>query len=197
MAPRQLVRLKESRRPDSYDDQKSPAEIQQAEVVSADLEDLVHYVLSQLRQITGEANWFDPVQQSLKEILETRNTFPAECLATDAVGDCVYARQSAVGGVYQVTKVDPHDEATMPAVGIILSKTSDTDCVVQVAGLVEGVYGGMDIRKALYVDEDGGLTQVLPALVPGDRMFVQGMGMAVDEDALVLSPSASFARRRG
>lgn len=197
MAPRQLVRLKESRRPDSYDDQKSPAEIQQAELAASTLEELTHFVLSQIRQITGEDNWFDPVQQSIKEILESRNTFPAQCLATDSVGDCVFANAEAVGGVYQMTKVDPNDPDKMPAAGIIISKSSDTDCIIQVSGLVEGVYGGMDIRKTLYVDVDGGLTQVLPPLTPGDRMFVQAMGMAVDDNALVLTPSAMFARRRG
>ena len=196
MAPRQLVRLKESRRSDSYDDQKTPIEIQQAELVAFSLEELTHFVLSQIRQITGEDNWFDPVQQSIKEILESRNTFRANCLATDAVGDCMYSRVAAVGGIYQVTKVDPNDQNKMPAIGIIILKSSDTDCIVQTSGVVEDVYGGMDIRKTLYVDTDGGLTQALSPALPGDRMFVQAMGMAIDDAALVLAPSALFMRRR-
>ena len=197
MTPRQLVRLKESRQPDAYDDQKTPAEILQAEILASSLEELAHFMLSQIRQITGEDNWFDPVRQSIKSIIESQNTFPANCLATDAVGDCVYSNLDVVAGIYQVTKVDPNDETKMPAVGLIISKSTDTDCIVKMSGLVEGIYGAMDLRKTLYVDIDGGLTQALPLALPGDRMFIQAMGMAVDDGAFVLTPSATFARRRG
>lgn len=196
MAPRQLVRLKESRRPDSYDDQKTPAEIQQAELSASTLEELTHFVLSQIRQITGEANWFDPVQQSIKELLETRFTLPAECLATDAVGDAVYSRATD-GGIYRVTKCDPSDIDKMPCFGIIISKSGDTDCTLQFGGVVSGVYGGLDLRKPLYVDTDGGLTQTLPSLAVGQTMFVQAVGMAIDDSEFLLNPSPTFDRMRG
>lgn len=196
MAPRQLLRLKQSRKADTFDDQKTPAEIQNAEVASLTHEDLQEYVLSQIRQITGEDNWYDPVAISIKEFLESQYTLVAECLATDAVGDAVYAR-APDGGVYRVTKVDPSTISKMPAIGIIVAKASDTACTIQHGGIVSGIYGGLELRKPLYVDADGGLTQVLPVLAPGQRMFKQAMGMAIDDSEFLLTPSPDLFRMLG
>lgn len=196
MAPRQLVRLYESRKSESFDDQKTPDQIAASESLALTHQDFLEYVLSQIRQILGTDNWHDPVPVNLLDLFQNTNTVEAECLATDSVGDAVCARIED-GGLYRVFQCDPNDEAKMPAWGVIISKSSDTECRVQYGGIVDGLYGGLELRKTLFVDTDGGLTQDLPVVVPGDRMFVQAMGVALDDSVFLLNPTPTMFRRRG
>lgn len=64
----QRIRTTEVRKPDVFDDQKTPAEIDASETTSADFEDLTNFILSQIRQILGTANWHDAVPLSLSDI---------------------------------------------------------------------------------------------------------------------------------
>ena len=182
--------------PNSYRDNLTPAEIQDFANTASNLESFLEFILSQIKQITGEKEWSDPVITSLKDLVENRTLISAKCLNTDSVGDCVYARPLSSDNNYKVSKVNPDNVSKMPAVGMIVYKENN-NCKVQVSGVVKGIYGGMDIRKPLYVDKDGGLTQYLPPEIEGDRMFIQPMGMAISENSLVLSPSSFYARRRG
>ena len=70
MSPRQLLRLFESRRSESFDDQKTPTEIQSSETFSQNHQEFLEYVLSQIRQILGTANWHDPVSVDLASLLD-------------------------------------------------------------------------------------------------------------------------------
>lgn len=188
MSPKQLHRLFENRVPEAYDDQKTPTEIQSAETSSEHFQHVLVYVLSQIRQILGTTNWNDPVPVALANILTATSTFSAVCLATDAVGDCVYSVQN-----YEVTKCDPTDETTMPASGIIISKSSATDCVVQYTGVCSGVYGGLTIGEPLFIDTDSGLTQTLPT-TPAQPYLAQGMGIAIADSAFIVRPDIAMSR---
>jgi len=186
--PRQLIRLSESRESDDFDDQKTPTQIQSAETLSENHQQFLTFVLSQIRQILGTPNWNDPVPATLLDILIPENTFPAICLATDAVGDCVYPRADPLSGEYRVTKCDPYDLATLPAVGIISEKTSGTDCRVQYAGPLAGVYGGLDREYPVFLAADGGLTQDRP--LPGPNpVWVQFMGRVLGSEELMVAPN--------
>lgn len=62
MGKRQLIRLGESRKSDSFDDQKSAAQIAASELASLTHQDFLEYVLSQVKRIIyGEepGNWYD------------------------------------------------------------------------------------------------------------------------------------------
>ena len=60
--PRQKLRLVESRKSDSFDDQKSAAQIAASESLSANQQEFIDYLLSQVKRIIHgdeSGNWFD------------------------------------------------------------------------------------------------------------------------------------------
>lgn len=201
MSPRQLLRLFESRRSESFDDQKTPAEIAASETASDNHQEFLEFVLSQIRQILGTDNWHDAVPVNLAEILtdindstNAKEAFTADCLATDAVGDCVYCTDDPVGGIYQVTKCDPYVLATLPSVGIIRAKTSATRCEVQYSGEMAGVYGSLDRTRPLFIGFDGGLTQTLPA-PNGGPVWTQIMGKPLGQTIVLVRPNDLLTKR--
>lgn len=196
MAPRQLVRLKESRKSDTFNDQKTPSEILQAESVSTNHEEIFDYVISQLRQILGTNNWFDAVPTSLSDLVDYKNTFPANCLATDSIGDAVYSTANDIDGIYQVTKCDPANKLKMPCIGVIKSKSDDTNCRIQYNGLLAGIYGELTINKLLFVGLDGGLTHEPPSPLGHDYVLLQPIGTAITEDVILIQPSFTLLENR-
>jgi len=120
-------------------------------------------------------------------------TVTAYCLATDNVGDVVSPRDHELGGVMQVTKVDPTDIATMPAIGIILSKESNTQCTVLMQGVVP-VGNLVDTpplaNDRLFIGSDGRLTTVRP----NGPVFLQVFAVALWGDKLLVRPSFDLSR---
>lgn len=197
MSPRQLLRLFESRQSESFDDQKTPTEIQNSESTAQNHQEFLEYVLSQIRQVLGTDNWYDAAPTNLTDVvasLAAQYTFPADCLATDSVGDCVYATSSPIGGIYQVTKSNPYALETLPSVGIIRTKLTDTRCEVQFAGEMPGVYGSLDLAKPLFLGFDGGLTQILPA-PNGGPVWVQQMGKPLGDSVVLIRPVDLLTKR--
>lgn len=188
MSPKQLHRLFENRIPEVYDDQKTPTEIQNAEITSENFQQVLVFLISQIRQILGTSNWNDPVPVALNDILTSVSTFDAVCLSTDAIGDCVYSTQN-----YEVTQCNPLVEATMPASGIIIAKSDATHCTVQYSGVCTGVYGGLTVGEPLFIDSDGGLTQTLPSS-PAQLYLAQGMGVAIADSSFIVRPDISMSR---
>lgn len=123
-------------------------------------------------------------------ILDGRTLVYANCLLSDAVGNCVYITSDRSGGLYQVTTVDIEILVPNPAVGIIIEKTTDTDCVVQLHGILDGLFSGMTPNKVQWVDFSGSLTESLPSanLSPG-YVWTQSMGQAIADDVLMLNPN--------
>jgi hypothetical protein len=111
----------------------------------------------------------------------------AYCYATDAVGDVVYVMGNKVGEKYQVTKVDIDDIATMPSVGVIIEKPDASECVVQVAGVIRGVYTGLTPHKMMFVGTDSRLTETPTPRKPtsGERAH-QNMGYVLSNSELLL-----------
>lgn len=197
MSPRQLLRLFETRQSESFDDQKTPAEIQTSETVSQNHQEFLEYVLSQIRQMLGTANWHDAVPVNLASVVTTfaaQYTFLADCLVTDAVGDCVYTTANPVAGIYQVTKSDPYTLETLPSVGVIRTKLTTTRCEVQFAGEMPGVYGSLDLAKPLFLGFDGGLTQILPE-PNGGPVWIQQMGKPLGETIVLIRPVDLLTKR--
>lgn len=200
MTPRQLIRLFDSRKPEQFDDQKTPPEIAASESDAQNMQEFIQYVLAQIRQITGKPKWYDEVPDNLENLTVLTQApayLDANCLASDDVGDCVYATANAVGGIYQVTKVDPTVYATPAAFGVIQEKSSATDCKVQLRGALVDVYTGLSVGERLFVDVDGALTHTIPTPAPGGFVTVQAMGTAISENTVLLAPSMQLTRRRG
>lgn len=124
-----------------------------------------------------------------------RKWLRANCLAADSVGNCVYV-SGDVAGVTQVTTVDPIDHSKMPAIGIITSKESPTDCIVQLFGeLAPG--GSFTPGKRVFVGNAGTLSHSIPTPGVGGFGEIQSMGIAIAVSKILLMPEHSVLRRRG
>jgi hypothetical protein len=127
-----------------------------------------------------------------------RTKLEANCLSTDFVGHCVYITGPVAGELYQVTTADPLDGATkMPSLGIIISKSSPTQCVVQVAGEMNGVVTGLTPNKVVFVSSAGVLTHVPPTPPVGVLAYIQSMGIATSTDRVLVQPDFSIIKRLG
>jgi hypothetical protein len=124
-----------------------------------------------------------------------RRRLEANCLASDNAGDAVYVTGDRVGTRYQVTKVDISDVTKMPAIGVILEKTSSTECVVVTSGEVEGVYTGLTAGGLLFLDAAGTIAQSPPVPAPLQTLFLQSMGIALDSSVILLAVDFRIVRR--
>lgn len=109
-------------------------------------------------------------------------SFEATCLATDEVYNCVYITGSS-GTVPSVTKVNPSNPATMPAIGLIVAKPTPTTCLVQVQGVVYPPYP-VTPGAWYYVGASGHPSTTAPAS-PG---LTQAMGVGIDTTRWLLAP---------
>lgn len=123
-------------------------------------------------------------------------TIDANCLVTDAVRDCVISTGDRIGGLYQVTKFDPRVVSSGPSWGLIVEKKTTTVCVVQLFGLVEGVYTSLAVNKVVWVGLDSRLTtdpsSVTP--LPSAQVFLQQMGTTLSSDVVLLLPQTPFKK---
>lgn len=111
--------------------------------------------------------------------------FSAHCGAQDPIGAAVCITSSAI----QVTRADCASSALV--VGIIISKSSDTDCVVQTSGNVT-VFTGLTPGATYFLGQAGAL--VAPPL-PTSVVYVQQLGTAASADTLHFAPLATAYRR--
>ena len=123
---------------------------------------------------------------------------PAKCLSTDAVGKCVYISGPDVAGTYQVSTADPLDGSSkMPAFGIIISKSSATECLVQVTGELKGLITSLVPGRVVFVAADGSITQTIPTAPLSQLAYIQSMGVALTSDVLLVMPDFSIIKRQG
>jgi hypothetical protein len=119
--------------------------------------------------------------------------FEADCQATDLVGDFVYVTGAAA--FPQVTRVDPRNLATMPAVGVLFEKTSATHGLVLRQGELPSV--GLVPGAGYFIGADGRLAQLAPAPLAGGLAVVQRVGTALTSTRLALEIGAAPGIRRG
>lgn len=84
----------------------------------------------------------------------------------------------------------------MPAIGIVISKPSATECYVRRFGLVRGLFSGLESGKTYKVGTDGALSRLAPS--PGSLGYshVQFIGVAHSPDSLFVSPEFDRKVRR-
>ena len=111
--------------------------------------------------------------------------FQAACSSGDAVGSAVHL----VVGVSPrtVSTADPSDIAKMPAVGVVISKSSPTNCVVRWRGESEPVYLGLSTGKPYWVGDDGLPSYSPPTGPPGSVRFAQFLGYSTESTKLLLN----------
>lgn len=201
--PKDLVRFREVRLADLRNDQKTAAQISNADAASLTQEQFQEFILSQIKRIIHGDNpglWKDDfVAQSISSLQDLSDTtrFVADCLATDIIGDFVRATGPAVLGIPQVTKADIKVAGRFPAVGMIITKDTATRCVVLVRGEVE-VSPPMLTESAVYwVGADSQITDTLPLAGIGERVATQQVGYAITNARLVLSINPLVTVRTG
>jgi hypothetical protein len=117
------------------------------------------------------------------------NVFSATCLATDLVGNFAY-----VTGPYAVTTVDISDSTKIPTIGVIISKSTPTTCVVQWHGEVSGLYVGLIPGKMYFVGSDGRPSATVPVIISGYG-YIQKIGVGLNPSTLLVMPSLELVKR--
>lgn len=126
------------------------------------------------------------------------NVVEANCLSSDAVGNCVRITGPQIGDYYQVETVDVHNgETKMPAVGVVVEKLSPTLCKVQVTGLMKGVASGLTPGQVLFISSTGTLTHGVATPLAGQKAYIQSMGIAFSSDVVLVVPDFSIKKRVG
>lgn len=110
----------------------------------------------------------------------------ADCLATDLVKHVVRVSADAVGGVYQVEKLEIIDPTVSLALGVIVSKATPTRCTVQIGGLMSGIYTGLDAGKPLFVGDDSQLTHTVPTRPATGIKLLYHAALALADDVLLI-----------
>jgi hypothetical protein len=121
------------------------------------------------------------------------SVFTGTCLATNIVGDIV----RITGAGMTVDKADCTNEAKMLAVGVIISKSGSTSCVVQTNDIVSGVYTGLTPGSLYFVGSNGRPTTTRPSPPTGGSVLVQPIGYALDANLFLVSPGTNITRMRG
>lgn len=142
-----------------------------------------------IRQLDTSADGTD------EELFARGRYFDADCLATDAVGDFIRITGGKVAGVYQVSKVDILDASTMPAIGLITSKTSTTSCFVRTFGIIAAT--GLVPGARYWVGSDSQIAAVHPTPGIGEIAVAQVVGVALDSTELLLRPEYQAHKLRG
>lgn len=194
------VRYRAVRVADRTDDQKTASEILNSLVSSITQEDLQEFVLSQIKRIIYGSNpgtWRGDFEGSeilsLQELSLGGFEIDANCLSSDSVGDVVYVSGDSVGGLIQVTKADITDFHKMPGVGVIVIKSTPTDCRILRYGLLSG--SGFLPGKLHFLGADGRPTPTPPVATPSSgNVFVQVVGVAMDSSRLLLNPSFNLTK---
>jgi hypothetical protein len=125
-----------------------------------------------------------------------KQVLPALCLVTDNVGDAIYVHGPRIGTYFQVTRLNIDDMVSVPSLGIIIQKIDTTHCLVQLRGLVSGIYTGLTPNQQLFVDTTGRLTHLIPpAPTPSiGKRCIQTMGYALDVAVFYLDPKSPIIR---
>jgi hypothetical protein len=100
----------------------------------------------------------------------------------------VHVSGAIVGNDYQVAKVDVLDGAKMPAIGIVSYKISSTRAIVILDGDVAGVYTGLTPGRVYFVGTNSRPTLTPPNPGPGQKLYLQAVGVAVDTGILRFWP---------
>ena len=133
---------------------------------------------------------------TVSRLIPTNALIEANCLSSDAVGDCVYIVGDRVGPLLQVTRGNPRILTQIPFVGVIDTKLTTTSCFVRTAGPLTGVYTGLLLNQQLWVGLNGRLTAVQSSItaLPGSKVAVQQMGVSLASDIVELWPLQPIIR---
>lgn len=109
------------------------------------------------------------------------------CPLTVAVGDSVYQT-----GANAVDQADNGSTATMPCVGVVLSKPTTTSCLVTRQGIVNGYPPGSFTPKETYFVGTTGSIVDGPGVPTTPGTVVHEIGFAKNDTSLVVTLDADY-----
>lgn len=114
------------------------------------------------------------------------------CLTSDAIGDWVCVRDDLINDKLRVEKANPQDIAKMPAIGVLVSKSTPMVGIIQMYGICE-IYSGLDLLQPVYfIGVDGRLSAIQPVVGPLGYAYVQMIGSPVASDLLQINNGGSL-----
>ncbi len=113
------------------------------------------------------------------------------CLSSDAVGSAMAIRGEIVNGRWRVQTASPSDFERMPAMGILVEKTTPTVGVMQVLGSCD-VFSELTPRQSYLVGENGTLLTEVPVVAPGEIFWAQHIGVSVADNILSLTGNTNM-----
>jgi hypothetical protein len=123
------------------------------------------------------------------------NGFDAVCSSTVMVEDLVYITGIDQNGVQQVDKVDISNLSTLPAVGMVVKKSSPTECSVLTLGNIV-TSKNLTVNKRYYIGKDSQIIDHIPKCQgAGDSLYIQFIGIALDNSQLMFRPSFELSLR--
>jgi hypothetical protein len=118
-------------------------------------------------------------------------TFEGTCSTSEAVGDVVFVN----GPGKDVRKTDIADPNKVSSVGVVISKPTTTTCVVQVSGLISGIYTGLTPNSRYFLGADARPTATKPTGSEGSPTLVVALGIAIDTNLFLLRPTTVVRAR--
>lgn len=124
----------------------------------------------------------------------TKDVRRSECTSSEGVGDFVCIVDDPPNGVDLVGKADPADFDKMPAVGVIISKSTPTDCLVQWMGETPNIFSSLSSGEIYFLGADSKIAETPP--IPGaTKMFVQPVAVATAPTRVYVKAETNLARR--
>ena len=118
------------------------------------------------------------------------NMFAANCTAAEEIHDLVF-----IAATSAVRRIDIDDSAKMPVAGVIVSKTSDTDCVVQFAGRIDSL-SGLLAGARYWAGTDSKVATPRPSDPVSGIRSLQVIGNAFSSTELVINIDQTLMRVR-
>lgn len=109
------------------------------------------------------------------------------CSASEQVGDVVYIFSSAFGNP-EVRRADNRDISTAKVMGFVVSKSSDTSCIVRIMGVVTN-FTSLIPGEDYFLGLDGGVTNVATTI---SGSVIVPLGKALDVNRILLYITNSY-----
>ena len=119
----------------------------------------------------------------------------AFCDSGNIVGEWVYI--NTAGDPDTVRPANPSDYDKMPAIGVIISKSSATVCKVQWRGRTEAIFSGLTVGRIYFLGADSQLASTPPTPGTGDYAYVQPVCIATSATTVDVQPDISLVKRVG
>jgi hypothetical protein len=119
----------------------------------------------------------------------------AACTVAEAIGDFVCISAPPVSGKDQVSKADPADYDTLPAVGVIISKPTTITCVVQWFGETPAIFTGLSAGETYFLGTDS-KASAYPPIPTTEDVFIQTVGLAVSDTKMYIKPEGNLTLRK-